>query len=536
MRSQRALPGILLLAAVLHLWGMARSPLPAQDGLKYIAVARQFQTRPWTDVVRGSDRHPLYSALIALAQPGVAWFVGPGPDSWRIAAQAVAMLASLMLLVPLFGLARSLFDERVAVWTVLLFVLLPGPAEVGHDTLSDALGLLGTAWALRFGEAALRTGRIGPGVACGTVAGCGYLARPEVAVVPLAVLASSLAAWRASVGRGSLRSTHHDSDGGPCCARPTRQSAALMVSFLVVVGGYALVKGEVSEKLAVRWGAGLPRRHDGAHKAPRGPARGLDDPRWDFSPKEESGHPGSLRLTAALGKLGMCWTEAMGFVLVPMAIWGAWRVRRSGEGWEGRHLLFIYLILFAVILTRHAMNLGYLSDRHTLSMVMVALPWAAAGLLACGRGLTDCLGWSELGARRFRTVFVMALIIIGALIQAKPRHASRWGHQQAGRWLALHAKESEAVLDTRGWAAFVSGQRAYDFWHVRQALTDASLAYIVVGLDELSAPSRRAETLRAILAYAASLVASFPEREGGRKEGVRIYRFHRPESWEGLRP
>jgi hypothetical protein len=92
------------------------------------------------------------------------------------------------------------------------------------------------------------------------------------------------------------------------------------------------------------------------------------------------------------------------------------------------------------------------------------------------------------------------------------------------------------VLDTRGWAAFVSERPSYDYWHVRQAFTDAHLAYIVVGTDELNAPSRRAATLRAVLAYAARPVAEFPERRDGHIAGVRVYRYERPESWEGLRP
>jgi hypothetical protein len=106
----------------------------------------------------------------------------------------------------------------------------------------------------------------------------------------------------------------------------------------------------------------------------------------------------------------------------------------------------------------------------------------------------------------------------------------------AGRWLAAHARASDAVLDTRGWAAFVSGRPSYDYWHVRQALTDARLAYIVVGADELAAASRRAATLRAILVYAALPVAEFSGPRGGRDDVVRVFRYRRPRSWEGLRP
>ena len=69
-------------------------------------------------------------------------------------------------------------------------------------------------------------------------------------------------------------------------------------------------------------------------------------------------------------------------------------------------------------------------------------------------------------------------------------HLSRWGHWAAGQWLADNAGPTELVLDTRGWARFVSGHAGYDYWHVRQALTDSHLSYIIVGLDELEARSR----------------------------------------------
>ena len=76
------------------------------------------------------------------------------------------------------------------------------------------------------------------------------------------------------------------------------------------------------------------------------------------------------------------------------------------------------------------------------------------------------------------------------VVQMQPNHLnhlSRWGHWAAGQWLADNASRTELVLDTRGWARFVSGQPGYDYWHVRQALTDSHLSYIVVGLDELEA-------------------------------------------------
>jgi len=120
--------------------------------------------------------------------------------------------------------------------------------------------------------------------------------------------------------------------------------------------------------------------------------------------------------------------------------------------------------------------------------------------------------------------------------QLRPSHPTRWGHWAAGRWLAEHAGPSDVVLDTRGWARFISGAAGYDYWHVRQALTDSHLSYVVVGHEELESRSPRARTLNALLTFAATPVQDFPAFAGDRDVGVRIYRFYRPGSWEGLIP
>ena len=182
---------------------------------------------------------------------------------------------------------------------------------------------------------------------------------------------------------------------------------------------------------------------------------------------------------------------------------------------------------------RHATTLGYISNRHALTLAWLAIPWAAAGMVVCGRRAG---GWFEPRVARGLGVAILSVLVaIGFGAQVGTPHESRLGHRDAGRWLAEHAGPSDGVLDTRGWAAFVAGRREfYDYWHVRQALGDPALRYIVVGADELAAPSRRASTLRAWLAFAASPIRTFEGRSSA--EDVLIYRYERPASWEGLRP
>ena len=103
--SRRLLPSLVLLAVLLHLAAMSRSILPAQDGLKFLRVARQFQVDPWDVVVQNSDQHPLYPALVAGFEPVLACLMQPGPACWQIAAQMVSMLASVLTLWPLYRLA-----------------------------------------------------------------------------------------------------------------------------------------------------------------------------------------------------------------------------------------------------------------------------------------------------------------------------------------------------------------------------------------------------------------------------------------------
>ncbi|WP_435017009.1 glycosyltransferase family 39 protein [Tundrisphaera sp. TA3] len=520
MANRRWLYAVAAMSAALHLAGMARNPLPAQDGLKFLRVARQFQSAPWVDVIRGTDQHPLYPALIAVAEPAVSAVIGPGPDAWRIAAQGVSLIAAIGLLWPLHSLARSLFGDATANLAVFLYALLPKPAELGHDTLADALALAFLVTALCLGERTLMAGSWRSALGCGLALGLGFLTRPEVLLAAPAIVVAGMARRMDWAGRKAMAA----------------RLASMAAVAGLLVGGYAFTKGALSEKLSFRIGTRIGVDAYQARKAPLRLPPGLDDARWDFSPKEETGDDAlKSRPIDAFGVLIRDWIEGLSWILAPFAIWGVIRSRSIPESASGRRLALAYVAIFAAILLRHATTLGYASGRHALALVAVAVPWAAFGIMAWAAGFSARRGMSlERGGRLGRAALA-GLACVAIAVQLKAGHPSRWGHQAAGRWLASAAGPDEAVLDTRGWASFVRGGPSYDYWHVRQALGDAKLAYVVVGADEMEAPSRRAETLRAVLGYAGRQVAGFPGREGGRADDVRVFRFERPESWEGLR-
>jgi hypothetical protein len=521
MSSRRWLFVVVGFSAVLHIVGMIRTPLPAQDGLKFLRIARQFQSQPWEDAVRGSDQHPLYPALVALAEPVVGVFLGHGPDSWRIAAQGVSMLAALGLLVSLHSLTRQIFDDRTANLAVFLYALLPFPAAIGHDTLSDSLALSLMVTGLCLGERTLRTNSWRAAVGCGISVGLGFLTRPEVALVGPVVVVAAMVRWRSWAEEMAVFG----------------RLLALSATILAFVGAYAFVKGEISEKLSLRWSTQLGLQNHAPRKPPVLLPKGLDDPRFDFSPKEESEQVSLKGETLEASKrLLFEWGDGLAIALVPVVLLGLVRSRWIEGSIDGRRILWIYFVAFALIAIRHASTLGYLSGRHALSLVVVSVPWASAGIWAWVSGFPARWSLSPTRARRLGYSGLAIVAIIGFTAQAKAGHPSRWGYRAAGLWLAERANPQDAVLDTRGWASFVRGIPGYDYWHVRQALSDRSLKYVVVGSDELKANSRRAATLRAMLAHAGKPVASFTGRRDGRGSGVEVYRFEPPESWEGITP
>jgi hypothetical protein len=515
--ARRRLLAVAALAATLHAWAIVRTPLPAQDGLKYLRAARDFQHQPADVVIRGLDQHPLYPALIAMAEPPLARWLGPGPDTWRIAAQLVAALAAVAAIVPLYMLGRALHSAGVGVLAALLYVILPLPAEIGHDTLADSLGLLAALATLALGERALRRGSPWWALGSGVAAGVGYWARPEAVIaaasVALVMMLSRPTRWIDSRERLSR-------DGDPRReGRPIfRQGAVpLMLACLACVGGYALVKGQVSEKLVLRIGAGLP---PSARPRAAAPARSSNDSGLArIAPKDEP-EAGRMSLAAAGARLVTTWIREIGLLLAPLAIVGTLLAPRAA----GHTLLRVYLCIFGILVLRHAAILGYVSHRHVLPLVVAMLPWAAWRLSLLGGRIARRLRWEGRVARVAAGVACVTLAAMGVVAQAKPIHPTRHGHRAAGLWLARNASVNEAVLDTRGWAAFLSGLPAYDTWHVRQALTDGRLAYLVVERSELSSGTERAQALVAFVAERGRLAAAFPQRRGGWSADILVYR------------
>ncbi len=330
------------------------------------------------------------------------------PIAWRLAAQLVSVLASLGVLIPVYFLTESLFDRRIAFIGAGVLAFLPRLAEVGHETLADSLGLFATFMALwlaakrsAFDEATDATA-----IGSGLFAGLGYLAR----------------------GQGHPRASGHRADLGSsiACApagrsRLTGTWPRLVLMLLIpalAVCGYAAIKGEISEKVGVPTGLGAwGHRTILVRPVPQQVPRGLDDPRWDFSPKEESERVVIRGTGQAFQRILGRWWEELAWFFAVMTAWGWTRrssIRRADPTLRWKRgcpspalvptensanlprprlepglvglLLGLFALVYTLALVRHSTSLGYLSWRHVLPLVVASIPWAAGGTLRSAAG------------------------------------------------------------------------------------------------------------------------------------------------------
>ena len=105
MAGRHSLLAVVLFAVVLHAIAISQTLLPAQDGLKFIRIAREFQSQPWADVdSRVGCPPPLPCPDRGRPSRWSPGSPGTGPTAWRMAAQIVAVLASVGLILPIYGL------------------------------------------------------------------------------------------------------------------------------------------------------------------------------------------------------------------------------------------------------------------------------------------------------------------------------------------------------------------------------------------------------------------------------------------------
>ena len=490
---------LMALAALLLGWLYAHTEIVFADGLRYIEQARRLEAGDWASGIKHAVDHPLYPLTIATAHRVLG--MSAGPLGWQAAAQAASVLAGVLLVVPLYLVARELFGGSSAWLACLLSFLVPVTGHVLADGLSEGWFLL--LWTLGFWTALryLRAGAVAWLATSVVLGGLSYLCRPEGLLLPVAV-------------SGAL---------GLCAIIPSARMPRrtwwtgillLTAGAAALVGPYVVLKGGIGTKPAVARLLGLaPPSDPGAVERER-----------PLDPRQTK----LVTYGIAARETGAAIRDVVPLPLLALATIGlpfAW-IRSSNR--RGFLLLGLVLIGWPLALVRLHATGGYCSPRHTLIVALPLLAAAAAGfrtlaavMVMIGKRVAD--REPPMGVIRLAPWVLVAML---ALAERKallaPVNAGAAGYRQAGLWLAEHASADEHVADVTGWSQFYGARAGYVFANLIEAPADPALRWVIVRDAHLQGPWPYCERLRGLV-VGAKLVVRFPPTASAGRSRVSIY-------------
>jgi 4-amino-4-deoxy-L-arabinose transferase-like glycosyltransferase len=318
---------------------------------------------------------------------------------------------------------------------------LPAAGQLFADGLSEPAFLLWAASALYFGTVALRpSGQPGSFALAGFFSGLAYLTRPEGALIAAAVGGMLLAGqfvpdWRRSWCAAGLR------------------GVSLAVAALLLACPFIACTGKLTVKptgnVILKTGLADSRLSGGPLLAA-----------WDADESKPIGARGWWGVKALSAQL----FKASFYLGLPAALAGMWLHRQRFRHEPGAWMMLLVCLGVAYLLWRVASVAGYLSDRHTLLIILCMTPWTAAGLV----GLGERLRQDRPRLSPAPLLLPLAFAISGLPKTLETLHYHRAGFREAGLWLAEHSHPLDQIEDPLCWAHFYAGRVFLE--HTSQAL------------------------------------------------------------------
>lgn len=434
-------------AAAVHLWLVGHTATTARDGIGFARYAINLQSphqtatghdpeRTIQQIIKDAQHPPAYPVAIWAAGKAVRKFTTlPHPEAYLLAAQLVSAAAAVLLVIPTYLTGRMLFNRSVGFAAALMLQVLPTPARLTSDALTEATYLLAVSTAVMLGVRAVRRPSVGGFLLCGIATGCAYLVRPEGLIVAGAVGLTAAALFAAR--RWPLDLT-------------LGRVAALLVGVAFVAGPYIALIGGLTNKPGGRemLNPEVNPREKLFHKQPDARANPVVAAPL-FAEWRESGES---RVLWAAEAVAVETGKALFYVPAVLAVVGVVLLRRRVAADPGLWLLLVLAGLSGLLLLALGIKVGYVSERHTLLLVMIGCIFAAAALEPVAELFRGCV----------KPEWLLVVIALAALPSTlKPLHANREGFKHAGRWLADHVKDGDMVIDPFEWSQWYSGRSLY---------------------------------------------------------------------------
>ena len=542
---EHALRITLLMAFVLTVqcWMLARNTMPAQDGISFIRIARDFSQTPLPTAIQRSSQHPLYPWLVSVTQRVL--FLQPDSKTWLHIARGVAAAGCVLLVIPMYLTGLRLGNARMAFTAPLLFSVIPVFTRVSVDCMAESSYLLffmiGVYGVLEF----LRKENVWWLVLAGIGSGTSYWSRPEGVILTFVILISLFVA-------PFLRTLRMR------WAKVIASGLILVMTTLLVVTPYMLLTGRMTQKNSLNHMLRkIIRAPDQVTRAAGSPVSSsvevtvqpsfeirptalsllADDP-LDFSSKHSVAGSRFQGYLPAVKELIDELLEGFHYVFLPLALIGTMHLKEKRE----RLFFMTLIVVFLIALVQFSSGSGYLSTRHVITIVCLGMYPAIEGIHVLSQKLVPFIWWLTKNRRNEDTtesgdgrkvlslqrkcflVLTCVLTLFSLARSVAPLHVSRQAHLKAGYWLAEQASDHDLLLDTRGWVSLFSGIPAYSAHGSERAFRDARLTHVVLEEEEYLAETPRGHTFRRLLDVAGKRIGTFSV-DGSPGTTVLIYRW-----------
>lgn len=537
------------MAIALRVFVIANTTLPSRDCIVFCRYALDLESPPpaaggFLGVIKTNEHPPGYPLAILAVLKVMRLLMGDETTvpMMAMAAQVASALAGVLITIPLYFLCRRILHRNTGFAAAAVFGVLPGFVEVTSDGISDGLFWLTAITALWFGVMALRPSSVRTatiyGFMAGLMCGAGYLVRPESAIVALSIgmtllgMVVTLALRR----RRSQLPTHG--------IRPRLLAGlTLIAGWVVMTVPYMVLIDGISNKPTERafFQKLMGRKVDptyfdrqSARPAPQVPLAVW----WD-----DSVNAGQSRSVWAARALWAEYWKASFYVLPAFGLIGLIAVRRRLT--DPRFVLILVFAGFqALLLWTLAMNIGYVSQRHTILLVMVTSIFAAEGFhwlafFAIGlwrtptarRWAGDAFAHTMQSANPWLLVAIWSAIVMTV---ALPRnfhslHEERKGHKLAGLWMKDNVPPANQIVDPFGWAQWYTTRTLREI--PNPTYTPGMPDFYVVFTPNANSPHSRLGTYEwaEVLAgkkNGAEIVFQYPAGVAEKEIDVAVYKCH----------
>lgn len=505
LTSRVARVGLMMAAAgALLFWVTHHAEVSFADGLRYMREAERIDRGDYSGGLLRAIDHPMHPLAIAAAH---ALTGGLGPYDWQTAAQAAAVAALVLSVVPIYLLGRDLFDDETTAWLGVVLVLAnPITGYIAVNVLSETTFLLFWTWGLWASVRFLREGRfvwLPWAIGFGALA---YLTRPEGLLLHLALVASLLVLPLHRLTRIYW-------------PRWWAALALLVIGPALLVGPYVAFKGGLGTKPAIARVIGT---------MPQSPPAALE--------RERTLPPGQTALqtyTIAFARVARALRGAVTWPLLPLAALGLFVARPKGDN-QGRARAWIFLSVIVAasvvgLVRLHATG-GYCTVRHALIPGLILTLAAAHGLAWMMRSAVIDASRLGLGEGRLRPgpavwAAALALLVVCPVYRNQtPYNSSFAPYRMAGSWIESvpEVDTNGRVLDLTDWSLYFSNRAGFGISEVDEASARPQTRFVVLREAHLQGHGHSSEVARALVGRREPIVR-FPKDPAPHQLQVVVY-------------